>query len=79
MDAGGLEVVDGLARRAPRTVKASDARAVSRSRVIDELGEPGAVRTLSGHDVGEHPDRAGVLRVRGARAYVRRALGLRLF
>ena len=28
--------------------------------MVDELGEPGAVRARSGGDVGEHPDRAGL-------------------
>ena len=63
VDALGLEGVDGLeefTQRAAESVKASDAEAVARSGMVDELGEPGAVRARSGGDVGEHTDRAGL-------------------
>ena len=63
VDTSGLEVVDGLEQlpeRAAQTVEASDAQAVSGPGVVDELGEPGTLETLSGDDVGEHPDRAGL-------------------
>ena len=63
VNTAGLELVDGLEQlpeRAPQAVEASDAQAVAGPGVVDELGEPGAIKTLSGDDVGEHPDRAGL-------------------
>ena len=63
VDALGLEGVDGLeefTQRAAEPVEADDAEAIARSGVVDELGEPGAVRARSGGDVGEHADCAGL-------------------
>ena len=61
VDAASLQAVDGLeqlAQRASQTVEPGDAQAVTRSGVVDELGETGAVRALSGGDVGEQTDGA---------------------
>ena len=61
VDAAGLEAVNGfeqLAQRASQTVEPGDAQAVTGSGVVDELGQTGAVRALSGGDVGEDADGA---------------------
>ena len=63
VDVLGLEGVDGLeefTQRAAESVEAGDAEAIAWSGMVDELGEPGAVRARSGGDVGEHADRAGL-------------------
>ena len=59
VDAAGLEAVDGfeqLAQRASQTVEPGDAQAVAGSSVLNELGKTGAVRALSGGDIGEQTD-----------------------
>ena len=61
MNGAGLEAIDDfekLSERASQTVEPGDAQAVARSSVLDELGKTGAVRTLSGGDVGEETDGA---------------------
>ena len=61
MNGAGLEAIDDfekLSERASQTVEPGDAQAVARSSVLDELGKTGAVRALSGGDVGEETDGA---------------------
>ena len=61
VDAAGLDVGDDyeeFAQGASESVEAGHAQPVSGSGVVDELGEPGAVRALSGGDVGEDTDGA---------------------
>ena len=51
VDAAGVEAADRfeqLLERASQTVEPGDAQAVTGSGVVDELGEPGALRALSG-------------------------------
>ena len=61
MDTAGLEAVDGfeqLAQRASQTVEPGDAQSVAGSSVLNEFGETGAVRALSGGDISEQTDGA---------------------
>ena len=61
VDAAGLEAVDDFEKfseRASQTVEPGDAQSVAGSSVVDELGKTGAVRALSGGDVGEETDGA---------------------
>ena len=61
--ASGLEVGDDFeefAQGASESVEADHAQPVAGSGVVDELGKTGAVRALSGGDVGEDTDGAGL-------------------
>ena len=63
VDAAGLEVGDDFeefAQGASESVEADHAQPVAGSGVVDELGKTGAVRALSGGDVGEDTDGAGL-------------------
>ena len=63
VDASDPEGVNGfeqLAQRPAQPVEPGDAEPIPGPSMVDELGESRALEALSGDDVDEHPDGAGV-------------------